>query len=104
MREALRMLEAEGLVTIYPHRGAVVTRLSIDELKDITEIRVALECMAIRSAIPRYQPSDFEALEALLAKMDEPTHSVQPARAEIEFTKSCTNPAVARCSAATSPR
>jgi hypothetical protein len=35
VREALRDLEAEGLVTIFPHRGAIVTKLSADELQDI---------------------------------------------------------------------
>ena len=52
VREALRDLEAEGLVTIFPHRGAIVTELSADELQDIYDIRVTLEEMATRLAVP----------------------------------------------------
>src|SRR5437868_10445798 len=44
VREALRRLEGEGLVTVNPHRGAVVSILSNEELHEICEIRVALEC------------------------------------------------------------
>lgn len=42
VREALRILEKEGLVTIQPRRGAIVTTLSIDEVEDVFEIRGAL--------------------------------------------------------------
>ena len=52
VREALRELEAEGLVTIFPHKGAIVTKLSADELQDIYDIRATLEAMAARLAVP----------------------------------------------------
>lgn len=42
VREALRLLEKEGLVTILPRRGAQVTRLSIAEVREIFDIRAAL--------------------------------------------------------------
>lgn len=42
VREAIRLLEREGLVTFWPRRGAVVTELSVTELQDIYEIRAAL--------------------------------------------------------------
>ena len=42
IREALRMLERDGLVTILPRRGAIVTNLAIDELKEIFDIRAML--------------------------------------------------------------
>ena len=41
VREALRQLQGEGLVTIVPHRGAVVSSLSLAELQEICEIRIA---------------------------------------------------------------
>ncbi len=46
VREALRQLEAEGLVTFFPNRGAVVASLSPDEAEEIGEIRSALEAAA----------------------------------------------------------
>jgi len=52
IREALRELEAEGLVTITPHRGAVVTRLTAEDLQDIYDIRTNLEEMATGLAVP----------------------------------------------------
>lgn len=42
VREALRLLEKDGLVTILPRRGALVTNLSITEVKEIFDIRAAL--------------------------------------------------------------
>lgn len=48
VREALRILEKEGLITIIPRRGAVVTNLSIDEVRDIFDIRAALFGLAAR--------------------------------------------------------
>lgn len=52
VREALRRLEAEGLVTLLPNRGAVVATLSDVEAQEIVDIRVALESLALRLAIP----------------------------------------------------
>src|SRR5690242_14507051 len=43
VREALRQLEAEGLVVVYPNRGAYVAQLSAQELREITDLRVLLE-------------------------------------------------------------
>jgi DNA-binding GntR family transcriptional regulator len=50
VREALRILEAEGLVTLEPHRGAVVRPLSEDELREIFDARLMLETHALRAA------------------------------------------------------
>ena len=62
VREALRDLESEGLVTIYPHRGAVVTELTAEEMEDIYDIRATLEAMATRLAVPRMTESICEEL------------------------------------------
>lgn len=50
VREALRTLAAEELVTIVPHRGAMVTERSVDELRELLFIRVLLEGAAARRA------------------------------------------------------
>lgn len=52
VREALRDLEAEGLVMLYPHKGAVVTEMSPEELADIYDIRAFL---VTTQATPRPQ-------------------------------------------------
>ena len=52
-REALRQLEAEGLVTFTPHRGAVVSSLSLDEIDEIFALRAEIEADLLRRAIPR---------------------------------------------------
>lgn len=48
IREALRILEKEGVVRIVPNRGARVTQLSVAEVRDIFEIRAALTAVAVR--------------------------------------------------------
>lgn len=70
VREALRDLEAEGLVTIFPHRGAIVTQLSADELQDIYDIRVTLEEMATRLAVPLMTKATLSELTSLVEQME----------------------------------
>lgn len=66
VREALRQLEAEGLVKIEPNKGAVVTSLSMDEVLEMLDIRVALECHALRLAIPEMVDEDFDLASRML--------------------------------------
>ena len=70
VREALRDLEAEGLVTIFPHRGAIVTQLSADELQDIYDIRATLEEMATRLAVPLVTKPTLTELTLLVEQME----------------------------------
>jgi DNA-binding GntR family transcriptional regulator len=57
-------------VTIFPHRGAVVTQLSADDLIDIYEIRATLEEMATRLAVPNMGEATFAQLELFIEQMD----------------------------------
>jgi DNA-binding GntR family transcriptional regulator len=52
VREALRQLEAEGLVSFYPHRGAVVSSLSLQEIEELFDVRAVLEPDLLRRAMP----------------------------------------------------
>jgi len=70
VREALRDLEAEGLVTIFPHRGATVTQLSADELQDIYDIRATLEEMATRLAVPLMTKATLTELTSLVEQIE----------------------------------
>jgi len=71
MREALLQLRAEGLVTFYPNRGAVVSELSAEEVDEIYAMRIALETLALRRAIPHITKADFVRLEGLITIMDD---------------------------------
>jgi len=55
VREAFRQLEAQGLVRIYPNRGTVVTKLTLQEMEDLMDVRAMLEVSALRAAIPLMQ-------------------------------------------------
>ncbi|MDP9457940.1 MAG: GntR family transcriptional regulator [Actinomycetota bacterium] len=70
VREALRRLEGEGMVSFYPHRGAVVSELSYAEAREISEIRAALEPVAIRRAIPVLSEEDLARAEEILETID----------------------------------
>jgi DNA-binding GntR family transcriptional regulator len=66
VREAFRQLEAEGLVTLQPHRGAVVSSLSLDEIAEIFDLRTLLEPELLAHAMPRMTPSDYATADAVL--------------------------------------
>lgn len=65
VREALLQLEAEGLVTIEPHRGAVVTALSRAEIDDVFALRGLLETRLLEASIAQLDATDFARLEAI---------------------------------------
>lgn len=58
IREALIKLESEGLLTLVKHRGFKVTTLSIDDIKQLYELRAIIEVALLEQAIPRLQDSD----------------------------------------------
>ena len=66
VREALRQLEAQRLVTIHPNRGATVTELSRELLINYMQVRAAISCEMIKIAIPRMREDDFSQLNELL--------------------------------------
>jgi DNA-binding GntR family transcriptional regulator len=70
VREAFRRLEAEGLVSIRPRHGAIVTSLSASEIEELYEMRIALECAAIRAAVPRLSFESFSIAAAILDDID----------------------------------
>lgn len=70
VREALRQLDAEGLVTIRPNRGAMVTVLTPAEVQEFFEIRAVLEALAARLALPHLIGETLEELEGLRKRMD----------------------------------
>ncbi|MGH7500490.1 MAG: GntR family transcriptional regulator [Longimicrobiales bacterium] len=66
VREALRQLEAEGLVSFSPHSGAVVSSLSLAEIEELFAIRGLLESEVLRQAIPQLTNEDLDRADAAL--------------------------------------
>ncbi|MGB9867662.1 MAG: GntR family transcriptional regulator [Bacillota bacterium] len=69
VREALRRLQAEGLVTINPHCGAEVTKPNSAEYREILTIRAVLEGFAARTAVQNMTASDIEDLRLIVEAM-----------------------------------
>jgi DNA-binding GntR family transcriptional regulator len=69
VREALQRLENAGLVSITPHRGAIVNELSEQEIVEVYHIRAVLEGLAARLAAPHLRPADYDRLNALIDEM-----------------------------------
>lgn len=62
VREAIRMLEQDGLAIMIPRRGAIVAKISGKNLKDVLEVRQALEELAVQLSCLRMEEDDFTAL------------------------------------------
>jgi DNA-binding GntR family transcriptional regulator len=66
VREALRILEAEGFVEMKPRRGAFVARLSAKDVSNIFDVRAALEAVVARSAARNATERDVTRIERVL--------------------------------------
>lgn len=66
VREAMQRLARDGLVLVQPHRGSFVRNLEPDEIVELYDVRIALECAAARLAAERRTDADVTALEGLL--------------------------------------
>ena len=75
VREALKQLEAEGLVKFHPRRGAEVSRIEFSEFLEMFDIRVALECYTLGLAIPNMTHSDVGKASAILEEYDDDPES-----------------------------
>lgn len=71
VREALRALEYEGLVSSEPNRGFTVTALDADDVDEVYELRILLEGHAVRVALPLLTDEDLEDLEGLFKEMQD---------------------------------
>lgn len=69
VREAMRRLDAEGLISLIPNRGAFVARWTREEIEQIYELRVLLEAFAARVAAERATDEQIATLRELADKM-----------------------------------
>ncbi len=90
LREALRGLEAEGLVTFLPFKGAIVTPVTIEEIEEIQDLSMALELALAPMAFPRLTADDFKLLHALCDELDQGNRSPETV---IEFYRILFQPA-----------
>jgi len=71
IREAVRQLEAHGLAKHVPHQGAKVLDFDPDDLRDLFEVRLGLETIAVRRAAERFTPELEEVARRNLARLDD---------------------------------
>jgi len=67
VREALRVLAAEGIVAIEPRRGATVATYSAEQIRELVEVRATLEALNAKLAAKRHDPDHIRKLEQILA-------------------------------------
>lgn len=70
LREALRMLQREGLIDSEPNRRVRVAALSLADLEQLYATRLVVEALAIQLSVPLYTERDFVAMQACLDEMD----------------------------------
>lgn len=73
IREALRILEAEGLLQYHPHRGYFVTELSVQDLTEVYRIRELLEAEALSLVVGQIRDDDIDDLQELLTEVERAT-------------------------------
>jgi DNA-binding GntR family transcriptional regulator len=67
VREALRQLESEGLISVIPNRGPIVRRLSANEIQDLYAIRAVLEGLAARTFAEKSTEKNMQLLGETMA-------------------------------------
>lgn len=75
VRESIRKLELEGLVKMVPRKGAYVTPMSLTDLKEMMEIRGALEALVAQLAATNASAEDIETMRESNRKFEEGVHN-----------------------------
>jgi DNA-binding GntR family transcriptional regulator len=81
IREALRRLDADGLVENIPHRGASVAGLTIEDLAEVYDARLLLELPAIEGAAKRFTAANERDAKASLERLEDATDRNEKAQA-----------------------
>ncbi len=71
IREALTQLQIEGLVEMVPHKGAIVTPITRDNIEEIYHTRSLLEGLAVEKSVPFLTAEDKRRLKEILLEMEE---------------------------------
>jgi len=87
VREALRKLEADGLVRISPNSGAIVAQWSESDIQDIYSVRVRLEVLAASLAAERRTDADLAKLQACADEMKAASEVPSPHENDLEIAR-----------------
>ena len=91
IREAIRMLELDGLVIMVPRKGAQVAQITEKDLNDVLEVRLGLEELAVKFACERMTEEQIQELEAAAGEFEKQVNSVKEgditalAQADVHF-------------------
>lgn len=88
IREAIRKLELEGLVTMVPRRGAEVSSISKEDVQDVLEVRRTLDTLAVGLACVRMTPEDKQRLWEANVEFEKTTKTKDAttiAQADVKF-------------------
>lgn len=88
IREAIRMLELEGLVKMVPRKGAQVASISREDLQDVLEVRKALDALAVKLACERItedEIADLKKAESDFEKTLKSSDNTLMAEADVAF-------------------
>lgn len=80
LREAIKLLAAENLIEITPHRGASVSLITIEHTRALFEVIAGMEGLAAELATHRMTDADRAQLQALHEKMRSHSHDVSPSK------------------------
>ncbi|WP_423798477.1 GntR family transcriptional regulator [Neobacillus sp. SAB-20_R2A] len=85
IREALQKLEAEGLIKLEPHKGAVVKAIEVGDIEEIYALRTELEKMAVYQSVEHLTDEDHQQLTTLVEQMETSEDVDEFIRYNIEF-------------------
>lgn len=100
VRQALKRLQVEGLVQRQQNRRVIVTPLSREEIEEIFDMRIALEPLALRLAIPRVTPQELRwiahALDDASAEDDPASFGTRNSAYHMALVQPCGRPRLLR--------
>lgn len=88
IREAIRMLEQEGLAVTIPRKGAEVAKMTEKDMEDVLEIRLSLEGLAVRLSCEKITPVTLQELKVAMEDFEEKTKTgqfVEMAKSDVKF-------------------
>lgn len=80
VREALRQLQGEGLVVLTPNRGARIRTVDVEFVRNVFDLRIAIEAMLARRAAERIEAPQIARLDALESELEAAAHARDYAR------------------------